>query len=1289
MKRKISIISLFIIPIVAVMIAQGAVSIGTLKISGADRTLEKNAVNMMSQTVENRKVILENKMLDQWSFVANERGTLSKSLKKTLQSGHMDMEEFLQNDDVQKEFLESVFSECVDVLQKNPVTGLYLILANEADTDQAAEYNGFFVRDSDLGHQSSTNTDLIMERGGKTLARTEGIPLDSAWTTKYSFLGNGMRKADDFFYQPYLAARSNSETAQKYLGYWAEPFVLEDHYMDNHKMIAYSVPISCDNTVFGVLGVEVSTSLLEEDFQVQELNQEQNAGYMLAVDLGDGTYRPISGKGNLYDLVERTGENFRLLDQSQENFYQVENAKIGKQKVYATVHNMNLYSNHVPYKDTHWVLIGFETENAIFGAGRNIFTSMLVAVALGVLFGVLMVGILVGSVMRPIARLVDSVRGGVEGIHGFHKSGIREIDEIHAVVETLTDEQQQAEERIQEESKKYRMAVENSTDIFYTYDYAKQTLEIVNSKEMNGIWECAAHPEYTDDHLVHPDDRERLEELRRHCPEEFQVEFRIKFPGKENYQWVLLNGKDVFDSNNVRTKIVGNIRNIHERKIRELEYQRKERIDPVTWFYKFQQGMEKLENSRRHIPEGWMILLDVDHFTRMNERFGLIFGDMLMESLAKFLWEEFKGQKTIRIRSGADELLIWTEEKELAQIQKVLNCVRERFAGMIHQDMLSLTFACGMSSATQERTQILLNQTASALHKAKNLGRNLVIYQNEQVCTPMLFQPGEIVSMGWISQMSLVSLALNLFDKGGDMSILLDILAGRMAEAYPLGDIIITTLDDDYHANVLEYQWHREKQEVPLPEIVRYENEDYEAFLKNCDRISLQNLSEVCRNSPLFQPFLMEQGGVVLHMTDGGKYMGSILIFGLDAVSGLSEEQRKELKEIGMLIQNRLNQQRHDSYGNAKAEFLARMSHEIRTPMNGIMGMTEIALLDGQSQEKIIDCLRKIKGSSNYLLGLLNDILDMSKIESGRMQLVEDDFDLQQMLDNIRELFSARVAEKQLYYKEQIHLEHTRYLGDELRINQVLINLIGNAVKFTAEGGVICLTVRELSNTEKGADLFFSVRDNGIGISKEDQKRVFQSFEQADNRSSSRKQGNGLGLAISSRLVRLMGSEIALESEPGEGSDFSFTLHLDFAKEQQADQEEKRENCMFDGAKVLIVEDNELNLEIIQTILSEYHIQTDSVVNGKQAVERMKETPEGTYDMILMDIMMPVMNGLEAAENIRGLEREDCRNIPIIAMSANAFEEDVKKSLASGMNGHLSKPLDIGKLEKTLQKYLK
>ena len=304
------------------------------------------------------------------------------------------------------------------------------------------------------------------------------------------------------------------------------------------------------------------------------------------------------------------------------------------------------------------------------------------------------------------------------------------------------------------------------------------------------------------------------------------------------------------------------------------------------------------------------------------------------------------------------------------------------------------------------------------------------------------------------------------------------------------------------------------------------------------------------------------------------------------------------------------------------------------------------------------------------------------------MQLIQDDFDLQALADNMYQLFASRIAEKQIRYKNEISLEHSWYYADELRINQVLINLIGNALKFTPEKGVVCLTIRELSCDETGAEIFFSVKDSGIGISKENQKRVFQSFEQADTRNSSRKQGNGLGLAISIRLIRLMGSEISLESEPGEGSDFYFTLHLTYAGSQKKEPEPILENCVFDGKRVLVVEDNSLNTEIIRTILEEYHIQVDCVENGREAVERMEEISPGTYDMILMDIMMPEMNGLEATEAIRRIDRTDCRQIPIVAMSANAFDEDVKKSMASGMNAHLSKPLDMGKLQKVLRKYL-
>ena len=932
------------------MIAQGIVSIGALKLNGADRALENNAVDIMARTVENRKVILENKMLEKWSFITNEKSSLAGDLQDALQSGHMDAEEFLKNDEAQKAYLEEIFPECVDALQENTVNGLFLILANDQPVNQPSQYYGFYVRDSDLGHQSSGNTDLLMERGSKTLARSENIPLDSAWTTKFSFLGNGVRAADDFFYQPYVAALENPSESMKYLGYWSEPFILEDHYMDSQRVITYSIPISCNGTMFGILGIEISLSHLEEDFQVQELDTNQNAGYMLAIDLGNDTFRPVCGKGNLYELVSGIGEETRLLPQKQKSFYQVEGVQIGKQKIYATVHDMSLYSNHVPYENTGWVLMGFETEQAIFGVSRSIFSSMLIAVAFGVIFGVLMVGILITRVTRPIARLVASVRGGVEGIHSFRKSGIREIDGIHEVVETLTDEQQQAEEKIQEESEKYRMAVENSADIFYTYDFANSTLEVINSKSMDGIWDCKGHPEYTDDHMVHPEDRKKLKDIRGNHRDEFQIEIRIMLPGKKEYEWILLSGKNVAENNQKRTKLVGVMRNINDRKLRELEYQKKDRIDPVTRFYRLEQGLKKLEEKRKYRPKGYLLLLNVDNFSKMNKHFGLIFGDLLMENLAGLWQEELAGQNSIRVRSGADEILIWTEEVSPGQLEEMIHRIRDGFSGLIHRDTLKLSFCCGVAAGNDQSDEVLLDQAAAALYRAKNTGKDLVVYREGWKQAAVRFCPGKVVSLARISEMNLVSLALNLFEKEGDLAVLLDVLAVRMTGTYHPDDILITVLDSDYMANILEYQWRRDKQEQPLPEIARYDKRDYETFLKNCDLNQLQNLRESCCDTPLFRPFMKGSDGVVVHMTDGGKYMGSILMFGVHTADQLLEEEKKELKEIAMLIQNRLNRQRHDSSSAAKAEFLARMSHEIRTPMNGIMGMTEIALHEGQSQ---------------------------------------------------------------------------------------------------------------------------------------------------------------------------------------------------------------------------------------------------------------------------------------------------------------------------------------------------
>ena len=410
--------------------------------------------------------------------------------------------------------------------------------------------------------------------------------------------------------------------------------------------------------------------------------------------------------------------------------------------------------------------------------------------------------------------------------------------------------------------------------------------------------------------------------------------------------------------------------------------------------------------------------------------------------------------------------------------------------------------------------------------------------------------------------------------------------------------------------------------------------------------------------------------------------MGNICILGVEASLLNRPGENQNLEELGRVIQGQLNQQQHDIASRAKSEFLSRMSHEIRTPMNGIIGMTAIALQQNQTPERIMDCLQKIQSSSDYLLGLINDILDMSKIESGKMKLEPFNFNIDEMFGTIRELILTQSLARKIRFVQEIELENHWFMADRMRISQVLINLLGNAVKFTPEGGSITLTVKETPLSRQESSLYFAVKDTGIGIAKEEQDRVFRSFEQAANRNPSKQQGTGLGLSISSRLVQMMGSNIQLESAPGMGSTFSFTIPLTLGEDEQT--REEKEEIFFEGRRILVVEDNELNAEIAQYLLEERGFAVDCVYDGSQAVERIRTTQPGTYDVILMDIMMPVMDGLEATRTIRSMEREDCHTIPIIAMSANAFDEDLKKSVECGMNGHLSKPVEVDKLYETL-----
>lgn len=384
-----------------------------------------------------------------------------------------------------------------------------------------------------------------------------------------------------------------------------------------------------------------------------------------------------------------------------------------------------------------------------------------------------------------------------------------------------------------------------------------------------------------------------------------------------------------------------------------------------------------------------------------------------------------------------------------------------------------------------------------------------------------------------------------------------------------------------------------------------------------------------------------------------------------------------------------LKLEKAEEMGRAKSEFLSRMSHEIRTPMNAIIGLTNLTRMTGEVTPAVDDTLSKIDSSAQFLLSLLNDILDMSKIDNQKMKIEASPFDLKQLVLQTESMFSVQAENQNITLEVICNVHHPFFIGDKMRIQQVLTNLLSNACKFTDKGGVVRLEVEEQEPTEDCTALKFSVRDTGIGIEQEDMEQIFRAFEQAKN-SNLRSPGTGLGLAISSSLVKLMGGELKVESRPGFGSDFYFTILLPACGEvpSKNETEHNQMNLNLEGIRILLAEDNDINAEIATELLKSRNVVVDRAANGRQAVEMFKNNPEGTFNAVLMDINMPVMDGLTAAREIRAINRADAVTVPILAMTANTFQEDRDNAYQAGMTGFLPKPFNIQQLFRILLKSL-
>ena len=402
------------------------------------------------------------------------------------------------------------------------------------------------------------------------------------------------------------------------------------------------------------------------------------------------------------------------------------------------------------------------------------------------------------------------------------------------------------------------------------------------------------------------------------------------------------------------------------------------------------------------------------------------------------------------------------------------------------------------------------------------------------------------------------------------------------------------------------------------------------------------------------------------------------------------EEANKNLKKAKNIAIEAL--QTAENANKAKTDFLSNMSHDIRTPMNAIIGIISLIRHNAGDKEKVIEYADKIAISSQHLLGIINDVLDMSKIEAGKTVFKYSDFSILDFMEELNTIFHSQANEKnQSFIITKENLKHEWVNGDKVHLMQIFSNLLSNAIKYTQEGGIIRFIAEEReTNSSTYGKYHFIVSDNGMGMSADFKETIFDAFTRAESSVTNKIQGTGLGMAITKNLVESMGGTIKVESEPNRGSRFEVILNLKIVENRVVSSTEQIEmhetdSDILDGMRFLCAEDNELNAEILMELLKLEGAECTICENGKRILEAFEQSVPGEYDMILMDVQMPVMNGYEATEAIRRSSHEQAKTIPIIAMTANAFSEDMQHSLAAGMNAHISKPVDMKLLKKTIR----
>lgn len=771
--------------------------------------------------------------------------------------------------------------------------------------------------------------------------------------------------------------------------------------------------------------------------------------------------------------------------------------------------------------------------------------------------------------------------------------------------------------------------------------------------------------------------------------------------------WILYEGRNRYDDKGNLTAVIGRLSDITVAKHDQEVQKEREKKDHVTGLYLFEHLEHDILLSERILHSHGVLMVNVTNYFKIFQAYGHVFGELILHNIADTILSCIPVDTKLCRYEGALFLLYAediTKEEMSALAHNLVTALEKLYIGEgkvkhlhceIEYQVDTLPFSQLLSQVLQHLTrkaavadtlQTEMTHNKDRYHEAYELAPNSTLTE-------------------WIEYHKFFNTMFDLIEETKDLKSSLRMVIEQVGKYLQMDRILLFSLSTDKPNPSLIYQWAQNKQDIltldtknpPHPQhekLLKYFSSnkivDLEKLLhsKNFEHAKDQfetKLSDVLLGSQLSCPLIAE-----------GKLFGIIIYQKLQKDYDWTDRDKYFIEEATRIINNALNKLNADSASQAKTSFLSNMSHEIRTPMNAIIGMTEIAQRSIEDPAKVQECLAKIDLSSHHLLNLINDILDLSKIESGRMKVNKEPLLISELIKRVDSIIRPQAATKKVNFVIHSNYETNEVITDSLRLSQVLVNILGNALKFTPENGQVTLSIDELAKTDSTTEIKFSITDTGIGISEEGKKKIFAAFEQAEDSIVNQYGGTGLGLAISSDFVHLLGGKLEVDSEIGKGSTFYFTLQIDIPSISQRQElevlakENVAEETEFDlsGIHILMAEDNEINSEIAKTMLEMSNATVSTVTNGLEAYELFTGQPSGTFDLILMDINMPVLNGYDATKKIRTSNHKNAKTVPILALTANAFDEDKKDALAAGMNGHVSKPIEMPVLMKKIRKLL-